>query len=1547
MDERIIKNKTKKKILIILITTALLITSFSTVTGNTTTSNEDESEKYNTNTEYNFHTYNDENDLNYVPDNLIIKFKENFEINKNGSFYDTFNTGIPSLDSLNTKYNAVSQEKLFINSDNSEYLSNHYKLTFSKENDMMSLINDYQNLDYVEYAEPNYEYNIYNVPNDPRFSSQWSLNQNNDCDIDAPEAWDIETGSSEVVVAVVDTGVDYNHPDLAANCISGYDFINNDDDPMDDHNHGTHCAGIIGAIGNNNLGISGVSWDVSIMPVKCLSASGSGSSQTVSQAINYAANNGADVISMSLGGGYSQVMEDAVDYAYSKDVVIVAAAGNSDTNAKHYPAGFDKVIAVAATDQNDDRAHFSNYGNWVDLAAPGVSILSTLRNDNYGSYSGTSMACPHVSGLAALILTKDPTLPNNEVKTILVENTDNINTDQYVGSGRINAQKCLEGTPSIFELTPENYEARLEQGEAASTTFEIWTDRSSLDFYIQADQDWISVSPNHGTLIKNEVEEITVTINTNGLLNGSYKSNILIITEGLGSETFKIDLTIGTVLSFTPESDDVCLKEGEQAKRSFEIWNSGVETLNYHLSKNPDFDWITLSETDGTSTGEHDKITIDIDTTGVSNGWHTCEISIESNGGNDKFTLNVGVGAVLAYSPKVLNLGRKDIGDKISTSFNIWNKLGRDTQLDWSMSTESDWISFSPTSGISTGEKDIVTVEIDTSKMTGCGNYNTPVKINTNGGNGEVILKIETVYRIISTTEECMTTSRYLMDYDEARDLQRGCGYSSSSFNVGQTIRRTATNKIDIYRSFLYFNTTDIPSNAEIGAGALSLYSLNTPDTVFDIVIQNGQPSHPQYRGLPHPHDIAGWDPNNYPYPWYFGLEGNVYWGETSAYDYDRTNYHGDGGRISTSDFESASYTEFDLSNDGLNWITKNGMTKLCLRSSQDIEGIEVGNNDYSVMKFANRVPDVFHPAAPPILTLKYGQAPNRPDNPNPVQNAENVELPVELSVEVSDPDGNSMRVTFYDASDDSVIGVDENVLDGGRATVKWDNLCEGKKYSWYAVADDDIFTTQSRAFSFTTKGVPSADPDNDRELDQLQVVYDQGFQIGGDCDVGQEFIPTMTPLDSIDLYLCKSKPKSNLIIELREGSIDGTIVDTVTFSPTQIDEEFSWVTVDFDDVQLNIGEPYYIIAKIETVNPGSIASSYLWGFTYNNFYEQGDVYLRKTGSEDWNVDTERDCMFKTFAPDDAGVTAALSFNPDSHDFGEMNPGNIRSTNFEIWNSGTGTLSYTLSESEDWLTVTPENGDSTGEHDTIDVEVDTTGLTVGEYHEDIIINSNGGNSVFSIDLTVTNDDINNPPEIVNEKPEDGATLTSKHSANLQVSISDPDGDLMDLTFYDGDYNVLNEKTGLSDGSYSFKWEGLEANTTYSWYAIVTDSKLEDVSGFWSFTTADETTTETEIQINFKLLNKNNLTVEIQNDNDYEHENINIVYSVKSKFLSRVNVSNETSFDLLEANGKKTFYTDEISSMFALLNINVNVTVNGESFEEDAFGIKILKTIIVF
>jgi subtilisin family serine protease len=342
------------------------------------------------------------------------------------------------------------------------------------------------------YLEPDFVLSAAVLPNDPSFTTLYGLNNTGqsggvvDADIDAPEAWELTTGSPDIVVGVIDTGVDYTHPDLAANIwvnpgeipgdgidndgngfiddIHGWDFANDDADPMDDNNHGTHVSGTIGAVGNNGVGLAGVNWNVRIMALKYLGADGHGATSNAVDALNYATmmrrDHGINIHLTSNswgGGGFSQALYDAIEASGQQDMLFVAAAGNGgpddigDDNdtIPFYPATYnlDNIISVAATNDDDVRAGFSNFGaNTVDLGAPGVSVRSTIAGGGYANFNGTSMATPHVAGVAALAWSLAPSANYQEIRDAIYAGVDPIPALAGIttSGGRLNARGALE-----------------------------------------------------------------------------------------------------------------------------------------------------------------------------------------------------------------------------------------------------------------------------------------------------------------------------------------------------------------------------------------------------------------------------------------------------------------------------------------------------------------------------------------------------------------------------------------------------------------------------------------------------------------------------------------------------------------------------------------------------------------------------------------------------------------------------------------------------------------------------------------------------------------------------------------------------------------------------------------------------------------------------------------------------------------------------------------------------------------------------------------------
>lgn len=465
-----------------------------------------------------------------------------------------------------------------------------YKITMKGRQDVFNMADEFKNDPDVEYAEPNYIYQASAMPNDPSYSMQWGMYR-----VEASAAWDVTEGSGNVVVAVVDTGVDYNHQDLSNNIwtntkeipgngidddgngyvddVRGWDFVSvpsdwvaagedagpPDNDPMDFLGHGTHVSGIIAGKTNNSLGIAGMSWNSKIMPLRsgymCIDGGGYLELADIAEAIYYAADNGANVINMSFGCPYdSSYLREAIDYAHLKGLVLVASAGNVDSydaGKPFYPAAYAPVIAVSSVD-NEDKISiwglfaFSNFGEFVDICAPGTNILSTLPGNGYGYASGTSMAAPFVSGLAALIKSKHPDWTSDQIEARIKNTSDDIyatNPQTFLqgklGAGRINAKRALGNLSlAITYPTPDTLisGAVVIQGSASIEEFSNYkVEYSSQD------------SPNNWkTIVESAakpVEEGTLAIWSADVPQGKY--NLKVTVNNISGESYQYVSNVG------------------------------------------------------------------------------------------------------------------------------------------------------------------------------------------------------------------------------------------------------------------------------------------------------------------------------------------------------------------------------------------------------------------------------------------------------------------------------------------------------------------------------------------------------------------------------------------------------------------------------------------------------------------------------------------------------------------------------------------------------------------------------------------------------------------------------------------------------------------------------------------------------------------------------------------------------------------------------------------------------------------------------------------
>ena len=372
-----------------------------------------------------------------------------------------------------------------------------YLLELANETDVFTAIAALSRDPAVEVAEPDYVLRPAEIPNDAYFSQQWGFENTGqlilgeagliDADIDLPEAWEISKGSPDIVIAIVDTGVDLTHPDLVDKLVPGYNIIDDNDLPLDDDGHGTHVAGIAAAATNNdNIGVAGVCWECKLMPIKALGTEG-GSTSDVATGIRYAVDHGAHVINLSLGGSSgTEALLSAVRYAYSREIPVVAAMGNFGSAEPFYPAAYPETIAVGASDKYDLRWEHSNYGEDIDLVAPGAQILSAYYLNQYAYMYGTSMAAPHVSGVIGLLRSMFPNKTVEVLRTILTASADDLGDlgwDIYYGAGRLNAYQALQSLADGVGLWPASREGYGLQETLVEYTFTIINTGDSADTF--------------------------------------------------------------------------------------------------------------------------------------------------------------------------------------------------------------------------------------------------------------------------------------------------------------------------------------------------------------------------------------------------------------------------------------------------------------------------------------------------------------------------------------------------------------------------------------------------------------------------------------------------------------------------------------------------------------------------------------------------------------------------------------------------------------------------------------------------------------------------------------------------------------------------------------------------------------------------------------------------------------------------------------------------------------------------------------------------------
>ncbi len=405
----------------------------------------------------------------YVPDQVLVKFAQGYEpdvvyglvterevlqetvlgkavIARQNAEYALTGQKTPEerklvLDQLFGELGVISYSR--VTQDDDPVMSRYYILEFPEGSDISLLQEELSLSEATTGIEPDYIGGLFEavVPNDPRYQSMWGLKM-----IEAEVGWEKTTGSDSVIVGVTDTGIDSSHEDLKDHIApGGKNIVDNNNDSQDTHHHGTHVAGTIGAVTNNGIGVAGINWNVKLLPVKVCNAQGKCPTSAVASGISYASSNGAKVINLSVGGppGCTQqsIYQDAVNQATSRGTLVVVAAGNSNADASGFsPASCNNTLTVGAVGPTKSRAYYSNYGSKVHVSAPGGSgtttengILSTVPGNLYGVLAGTSMATPHVAGVAALLLAQDPGLTPEEIKSCIIKGATQISTDKPIG----------------------------------------------------------------------------------------------------------------------------------------------------------------------------------------------------------------------------------------------------------------------------------------------------------------------------------------------------------------------------------------------------------------------------------------------------------------------------------------------------------------------------------------------------------------------------------------------------------------------------------------------------------------------------------------------------------------------------------------------------------------------------------------------------------------------------------------------------------------------------------------------------------------------------------------------------------------------------------------------------------------------------------------------------------------------------------------------------------------------------------------------------------
>ncbi|MFN0157081.1 MAG: S8 family serine peptidase [Bacteroidota bacterium] len=543
----------------------------------------------------------------HAPAQVVVKIRASVSLTISEKSHQV-RIGLSRADELFEQIGTYEIIPVYSSSSLPSSMMNTLLVRFSAPNELAYVVESLSQIPEIEWVDLNYLYRVEDDPNDPQYAQQWHLTR-----IHASDAWDVGTGDPNVLIGIIDTGVDWNHPDLTASVwinedevpgngidddgngrtddIRGWDWVtgatdatpgedgdNPDNDPMDFDGHGTHCAGIAAATTNNGIGVAGISRGCRIMPLRAGYRRNDGRGwiqfAAAASAIEYATANGARVVSLSFGGGTELLTP--VTHAFNNNVVVVHAAGNLNSSTGSAIDGIQQTISVANTGQNDVKATDSNFGNWVDVSAPGVSIRSTLFDDTYGLKSGTSMATPLVAGLAGLILSQNSSLSSTTVSQILTSTADNIDDANpdfvgQLGSGRINALTAIHEAAGSHEFVIQNV------GNVNLTVTNI-----------SDNKDWLTISPPvppELTILPGSSETITIAVVWNQIPGTQDIATVTVASNDPDEPTMTVQVTAikGIPPSVTQHPTNQSVDVGQTV--TFSVGAMGDAPLSYQWQR--------------------------------------------------------------------------------------------------------------------------------------------------------------------------------------------------------------------------------------------------------------------------------------------------------------------------------------------------------------------------------------------------------------------------------------------------------------------------------------------------------------------------------------------------------------------------------------------------------------------------------------------------------------------------------------------------------------------------------------------------------------------------------------------------------------------------------------------------------------------------------------------------------------------------------------------------------------------------------------------------